>query len=448
MSESVAETLGHFVAESRLADIPPGVLHEAKRSLLNFMGGAIGVAQTAPVETAVKVLAPLSGPAQATLLGRCERVDVLSACFVNAIAANLLDYDDTHHPTIIHPTAPVAPPVLALAEDRMLSGALALHALLLGMEVECRIGNAVSPGHYARGWHITSTCGVFGAAAASARLLGLDAAQTAHAIGLAASQSSGNVENLPSAAKNVSVGNAARNGLFGALLARAGYTAAPASIEGRLGWARACGDEPNLDAITDRLGQHWEAATNTFKPYPCGIVIHPVIDACFAIRARGIDPAAIRSVVVSGPSLLLERGDRVVANERDARVSIHHAAAVALLFGRAGIPEFEPAAVFAPEVVALRGRVRAECDPAIPPGAARVVVTNGAGAVHDVTVTAARGSLERPLSDREIEDKVNALVAANPVRDPAAMTASVWSLEAVTDLRLLLASAASPGAGP
>ncbi len=186
--------------------------------------------------------------------------------------------------TVIHPTAPVAPAALALAEQRGLSGAAMLHAFILGAEVACRIGNAVSPGHYARGWHITSTCGVFGSAAASAKLLGLDAAQTWNALGIAASQSAGIVENLPSAAKNVSVGNAARNGLFAALLAEQGYTAAPAAIEGALGWARAMGDDPVVAEITQDLGTRWEIQNNTYKPYPCGIVMHAVIDACLALR--------------------------------------------------------------------------------------------------------------------------------------------------------------------
>ncbi len=145
-----------------------------------------------------------------------------------------------------------------------------MHAFILGAEVECRIGNAVSPGHYARGWHITSTCGVFGAAAGCAKLLGLGAAQTAAALGVAASQSAGVVENLPSAAKNVSMGNAARHGLLAALLAEQGYTAAPAAIEGPLGWAHAMGDAPDVSAIVDDLGQRWEFSKNTYKPYPAG----------------------------------------------------------------------------------------------------------------------------------------------------------------------------------
>src|SRR5277367_6396327 len=169
------ERLGQFVAASRWEELPRAVRHEGKRSLLNFIGCALGVAHAAPIEMALRVLLPLSGESRVAVLGRTEKLDPLGAAFVNAIGGNLLDYDDTHFRTVIHPSAPVAPAALALAEQRGLSGAAMLHAFILGCEVECRIGNAVSPGHYARGWHITSTCGVFGAAAASAKLLGLDA---------------------------------------------------------------------------------------------------------------------------------------------------------------------------------------------------------------------------------------------------------------------------------
>ena len=217
----------------------------------------------------------------------------MGASFLNAVSANLLDFDDTHLDTIIHPAAPVAAPVLALAQARGFSGRAVLTAFILGVEIECRVGNAVSPGHYARGWHITSTCGVFGAAAACAKLLELSADQIANAIGIAASQSAGIVENLPSAAKNVSVGNAARNGLFAALLAAEGYSASPRAIEGPLGWARAMGDEPDMARLTGGLGKTWEIAKNTYKPYPAGIVFHAVIDACFNLRAKLTDASTI-----------------------------------------------------------------------------------------------------------------------------------------------------------
>ena len=235
-------------------------------------------------------------------------------------------------------------------------------------------------GHYARGWHITSTCGVFGAAAACAKLLGLSAAQISNAIGIAASQSAGIVENLPSAAKNVSVGNAARNGLFAALLASNGYSASPRAIEGPLGWARAMGDVPDLGKLTGGLGESWEIAKNTYKPYPAGIVFHSVIDACFKLRDRlGGRIDDIASITVQGSALLLARGDRPVHNERDARVSIHHCVACGLLLGAAGVIEFSEATVFRPDIAALREKVKAVLDPSLPDGAARVTVHLASG---------------------------------------------------------------------
>lgn len=444
--DSVSGQLGAFVANFRAAELPETVRRETKRSILNFLGGALGVAHDPAVTTAAAVLAPLSGPPVATVIGRRERMDALSASFINAIAANLLDYDDTHLATVIHPAAPVAPPVLALAEQHGFTGADVMAAFALGGEVECRIGNSVSPGHYARGWHITSTCGVFGSAAAASRLLKLSASQTSHALGIAASQSAGLVENLPSAAKNVGVGNAARNGLFAALLAKAGYEAAPAAIEGPLGWARAAGDTPKLDEIVVGLGSRWEIAKNTYKPYPAGIVFHSVIDASLDLRARhGLTPDQVRDVVVRGSSLLLERGDRVVRNERDARVSIHHSVATALLWNAAGIPEFAEAKAMSPEAVAFRRKVRAGKDDRMPVGAAEVIITTTGGTEHRTTVMHARGSFEKPLSDADIETKVRDLAAMAPFRcDISRVIGDIWDLDRLPGIGGTMRALAQP----
>jgi 2-methylcitrate dehydratase PrpD len=438
-SPSVSEALGAFVATSSWADIAPDVRREAKRSLLNFFGCALGVAQASAIEAAVRVISPFSGPAQASLIGRRERMDILSASFINAVGGNLLDYDDTHLNTVIHPTAPVAPAVLALAEERGYSGAAVLHAFVLGAEIECRIGNGVSPGHYARGWHITATCGVFGAAAASAKLLGLSAGQTAYALGIAASQSAGLVENLSTAAKNVGVGNAARNGLFAALMAQGGYEAAPASLEGPLGWASASGDAANVAEILDSLGMRWEILKNTYKPYPSGIVFHAIVDACLELRSQ-LDPGAIERVTVSGNALLLARGDRVVRNERDARVSIHHTAAVALLFGAAGLREYSAETADDDRVRAFRSRVRAELDADLPRGAARVDVTLRDGRRLSATILHPRGSAEHPLSDEDLEAKVRDLGGQSETTcDIGGLIDAIWRLDEAADVRALMA---------
>ncbi|CAH0259730.1 MmgE/PrpD family protein [Roseomonas sp. CECT 9278] len=437
---TVCAALADFVAASRWADLPATLRHNARRALLNHLGCAIGVARDPAVRTALAVMRPFSGAATATVVAQGLRLDPMAASFVNAIASNLLDYDDTHLATVIHPAAPVAPPVLALAEQRGLSGAAALHAVLLGIEVACRVGLGVSPGHYARGWHITASAGVFGAAAGCARLLGLTAAQTAQALGIAASQSSGLVENLPTAAKNVAVGNAARNGMLAALFAEAGYEAAPTAIEGPLGWARAMGDVPDVGAMAGELGTRWEAARNTYKPYPAGIVFHAVIDACLELReAIGGDAARIEGVTVAGDALLLARGDRVVRNERDARVSIHHAAAIALTLGRAGVAEFEMPAVDDAALARFRGRVVAQLDASLPRGAARVTLRLADGSEQLRTVIAPRGSLEVPLSDAELAAKFRSNAALGGLEERSdALVAALWSLDEAPSLLPLM----------
>lgn len=437
---SVSEILGRFVAASRWEELDAPLRHEGKRALLNFFGCALGVAREPAIAAAARLMQEFGGPPQAGVIGRAERLDAMGAAFVNAIAGNFLDFDDTHLKTVIHPTAPIAPPVLALAEARDLPGAAVLHAFLLGAEIACRIGAAVSPGHYARGWHITSTCGIFGAAAASAKLLGLNAAEIAAALGIAASLSCGIVENLASGAKNASVGNAARNGLLAALLASKGYDAAPTALEGRLGWARAMGDIPDLEEMIGGLGVRWEFRANTYKPYPAGIVFHAVIDAAFALRERlGLRPDDLAGVIVRGHPLLLERGERAVASERDARVSIAHAAAVALVRGRAGVAEFEADAVHDPEISALREKLRAESDREMLPGAATVTVFTRDGRAETVRVDHARGSLERPLTDAELEAKFrdNAALGGHAAQSAECIT-HIWALEDAPSLRPLM----------
>ncbi len=437
-----SRTIADFVCGTAPGALPPEVLHEAKRSLLNFVGGAVGVAYSPVVETAVRVLEPFSGPRTHTLIGRHERLDPLSTSFINAVSANLLDYDDTHLRTVIHPTAPVAPVALALAETKPITGAQVVTAFALGAEIECRIGNMVTGGHYARGWHITSTCGVYGSAVAAGTLLGLSPEKLAHALGIAASQSAGVVENLPTEAKNVGMGNAARGGLLAALFAEAGYDSAPRAIDGPLGWARAAGDAPDLKELIGGLGTRWELLANTYKPYPAGIVMHSIIDACLDLKARhNIEAGSIASVTVSGDALLLARGDREVRNERDARVSIHHSVAAPFLWGAFGVRELDRDRVMSAEAVALRAKVKGERDDSIPQGGSRVVVDLTNGIRHEATVLHARGSIQNPMTDAEIEEKVRTLVTlAGTGLDAEKIIAGVWGLDAAPGVMALMAA--------
>ena len=444
---AVTSQLARFVCGSRWEDVPGTVRHEAKRSLLNFFGTALGGCGDGAIERLATVLRQFSGPATASTIGRHERFDALSAACVNAASGNVYDFDDTHVPTVIHPTAPVAPALLALAEIRPLSGRDLLLAFVLGVDVECRLGNAVSPAHYDRGWHITSTCGVFGAAAAAGKAIGLDAPRLGAALGIASAQSSGLVETLGSMAKSVGVGNAARGGLLAALLAEQGLTGPERPIEGPRGFAAVLGDRPNLAAVVEGLGERWELLANTYKPYPCGVVLNPVIDACLALRRdRALTPERIRAVTVRGHPLLAARADRpAVTTGREAQVSAQHSVAVALLWGAAGVAQFSDAAVHDPAVLALRARVTVEADAAIPVGAARVTIETADNASFGATIEHAKGSREQPLSDAEIEVKFRALVEhGGSGVAPGSLIDAVWSLERLDEARRLMRHAVPP----
>lgn len=432
----VTERLAQFVAGSRWEDIPTGVRNEGVRSLLNFVGCALGGCHDEAMDLAARVLAPYFGLPQAGVIGRSERPDALHAAFLNAVSANVLEYDDTHLPTVMHPAAPVAPGLFALAEQRPVSGRALLHAFILGIEAECRIGLSVMPTHYRRGWHITATCGIFGAAAAAGKLLGLDPRHMAWALGHAATQSAGLVESLGSMSKSIGVGNAARNGLAAALFAEAGFTAAERAIEGRYGFAPVTSDSVDLGAITDGLGERWEILANAYKPYPCGVVLFPVIDACLELRARHA-PAAerIASVVVRGHLLLRERADRpAVDTGREAKVSLQHSVAAAFLFGAAGLPQYEDACVADPAVRAVRAKVSFQEDPSVPVEAAIVTVHLDDGTRLTEHVRHGRGTPGRPMSDSELDGKVRELAAAGaPFVDAAGLIAAIRGVDGEPD---------------
>ncbi len=432
----VTSALAHFVAGSRWDAIPPEVRREGVRGLLNFVGCALGGARDEAMDIAVKVLSPFFGPPQAIVIGRGERPDALNAAFLNGVSANVLEYDDTHLGTVMHPAAAVAPGLFALAELRPLTGRELLHAFIVGVETSCRVGLAVMPTHYRRGWHITATCGIFGAAAACARLIGLDGRRTAWALGHAATQSASLVESLGSMSKSLGVGNAAKNGLAAALLAEGGFSGPDTPIEGRYGFAAVTSDSADLTHITDAIGERWEVLNNAYKPYPCGVVLFPVIDACLELRARHAPlPEAIERVVVRGHPLVRERTDRPnIATGRDAKVSLQHTVAAAFLFGAAGLAQYEDACVADAAVGALRAKIVFEEDPAEPVESATVTLRLADGTQHSEHVRHGRGTPGRPMSDAELDAKVHELAAFGaPSIDAAGLIAAMRGIEDETD---------------
>jgi 2-methylcitrate dehydratase PrpD len=443
-SPRLSADLCRFVAGLRYEALPGDVVAAAKRSLVNFFAVAYAGAGTEALTRLSSRLAAISGPGPCTVIGSSQRQNLLDAAFLNCAGANVYDFDDTHIPTIIHPTAPVAAALLALAETRPIDGRTFVTAFVAGVEIECHLGLALHPGHYRRGWHITSTCGIFGAAMACGHAMGPSPRQLLAALGHASAQASGIVETLGTDSKSIGMGNAARNGVLSALLAADGLTGPDHPLEGEHGFLRVFG-EPSADAL-DGLGARWEILNNTYKPYPCGIVLNPVIDACLLLRGQaGLAPGRIARIVVTGNTLLRERTDRPnIVNGRQSQVSAQHATAVTLLRGQPGIAEFSDTAVAAADIAQLRGKVEIHVDDTLPVGVVRIEATLDDGSRLAADIGADAHSVRGLVTDAELAAKFHTLAApllGQGERDHLLQTLA--HLENVADATALLHPAGS-----
>ena len=439
----VTRLLAEFVAGHPSRGWPDAIEREAHRTFLNWLGCAVGAARHESVEAALAAVRVLEPAPQATVLGRAERVDIASAALLNGISSHTFDFDDTHLKTIIHPAGPVASALLALAERTGASGRALIDALVLGIDTSCRIGNAMYPDHYDRGWHITGSTGSVGAAAGCARLLGLDAERTAMALGIAASQPIGMREQFGSMTKPFHPGGAARAGLMAALMARHGFTASPRALEAPRGMMQTVSTKNDWTEVTSELGTRFEIGFNTYKPFACGIVVHPAIDACVQLRERGVTAERVDRIELRVHSLVLElTGKKEPADGLQAKFSVYHGAAAGLLLGGAGEDAYADAVVNRADLVALRRKVQATVDETIDEAAADVTAVLADGERVRVVVEHAIGSLQRPMSDAQLEAKFHRL--ADPLLGAgraASLIAACRDVGRAPDLRTLTALA-------
>jgi 2-methylcitrate dehydratase PrpD len=437
----VTRGIADAVARFSLADLPPAVGHETERTLFNVLAVAVGASRNPGVEVILRAAREAGGAAVAPIVGRPERADAHFAALANGFASHVDDYDDTHLQTVIHPAAAIAATVLALAPSTAPTGSGALRAFVLGCEVQLRIGVAISPGHYDDGWHITGTCGTLGAAVSSAALLGLDAARIEHALGIAASSALGQREAFGRMTKAFHAGKAAANGIRAARLAAAGFTAPAGVLERRGGFADAMASHHQIGTLDVDLRERFELAKNTYKPYPCGIVAHPAIDAAVALAPAVGALDVVVEVIARCHHLVPElMGNATPADGLQARFSAVHGIAMGLRDGRVGLPQYADEVVNAPEVRALRDRVRLAPDERIARDEARLTVRRADGSVLEEHVLHARGSLERPLTDEELLDKARALVEPVLPGRTGALRRAVAELAAAPDLRALIAA--------
>jgi 2-methylcitrate dehydratase PrpD len=405
-AQTLTKTLCGHLAAAQFGDLSVAAQREARRGVLDWIGCALAGSGHKTITTLLAVLQDVSGKPQATVFGRKLKLGLLDAPLANGQMGHVLDYDDTHMGgVVLHTSSPVLAALFALAERAPVSGADFMLAYAIGFEAGVRAGRT-APGHHKGGWHLTGTLGSIAAGVASAKLLKLDRQRMTYAMGIAATEAAGMQQNRGTMCKSFHAGKAASNGVLAALLAERGFDSTQEIIEGKRGFSRIYSDVAEPEQLIAGLGDSWLIETNGHKPYACGVVLHPLIDAVIALRNRdGVDLAAVSEVNLRVHPLVLSiTGVVEPSTGLQSKFSTVHSAAVALIDGDAGIAQYSDARAADPAVAALRRKVKAVADETLRKDEAYAAVVVG-GKRHEVHIAHASGTADNPMSDAAIEAK-------------------------------------------
>lgn len=442
--------LAEFIVKSRWEELPRPALEAAKRAILDTVGVMLAGAAEPPARHVQRVAEAEGGAPLCTVLGTRLRTGGVWAALANGTAGHALDFDDTNFTLLGHPSVPLLAAALAAGELALVDGRALLHAFLIGFEVETSLAEAMNPDHYARGWHATSTLGALGAAAAAAKLLGLEAAGTGHALAIAASQASGLKENFGTMTKPFHAGHAARGGVLAALLARQGFTGSEVALEGPQGYLRVLGSRlEDPAAALERLGAPWKilATGVAVKPYPSCAGTHSFIAALLDLRrAHTIRPADVLQVTLGVnelvPNILIHHDPK---SGLEGKFSAEFCAAAALVDGHVGIATFEDAHAADPAIRAVMARVKMVVDPTIPGDLehhvwSRVTLRLADGRTLEVPPREVPGHPSAPLSRAALCAKFRDCAGrALPADRVAAVADMLEGLDGCPDLRSLTA---------
>ena len=447
-----------FIGSAGLSQMPANVVHEGKRCLIDNLGVLLA-GSTAEGSRILRDYAQKSnGTKEATVLGRNPvMVPAAYAALANAGSAHALDYDDTQLSTtpdrtfglLTHPTTPALSAALAVAERTGASGSAFLEAYLIGVEVECKMAEAIDPNHYERGFHSTGTFGVFGAAAAAGKLMKLNPTQLAHMLAIAASLSAGIRVNFGSMSKPLNAARASENGVFAAELASHGFTGGENGLDGQWGFFQVLGDGADLDRIVGKLGQPWSIVNPgvSFKPYPCGSLSHPSMDAMMkVVKDHDLKPDQIKAVRLrAGNNILEPLRYGVARNELEAKFSVPFLMSAVILTRRAGMREFTDEFVQSPAAQTMMQRVTAVRDAGIEKqgfdkirSVVEVDLVDGRKLVQP-SDDRYRGGPENPFSRADLKGKFDdcAGLVLPPHRLDAAFTA-IEAVDSMADVRQLV----------
>ncbi len=439
----LTKSLAHVLAEIDPAALPDPVVHETRRALLDWAGCAIAGSTHPAIAKLMTVLAAANPEPAASAFCQGRKIGVLAAPLANGQMGHVLDYDDTHMGgVVLHTSSPIYAAMLALAEREGIGGADLVAGCVAGFEAGVRAGQA-APRHHDGGWHLTGTLGSIAAAAACARLLRLDGQQMTHAIAIGATQAGGMQQNRGTMCKSLHSGKAAANGVLAALLAREGFDSSEEILEGKRGFCRIFSTETDESKLTDGLGERWEIVRNGYKPYACGIVLHPAIDTAIALgRDGGIPADAVAKITVRvNPKAVRITGVADPKTGLKSKFSISHATAVGFIDGTAGTAQFADGRATAPDVVALRERVEVITDEGYRADQASGVVEATDGKRFETTVDHATGTVDNPMSDDFMAEKFMANAAPITGEDRAAEIRDlIWQLDSLETVDGLMAA--------
>ena len=435
---NTTKEVAKFVLNLDFESLDSDVVKAGKKALINFLAVSIYSSSDPTLQILLELFNENTNKQLASIVGTNIKSNLDNATLANGYLGHLEDFDDTHFPTIIHPSSPTFPSALALAENMGKSGKEFLLASILGIEICCRVGVAMHPSHYDQGWHITGTTGVFGSAIASASLLNLNQLQLQNCLGIAGTQAAGIREVFGTMSKPFHAGRSSQSGLLAANLASKGFTSATNIFEGRRGFFDVLAPEYDLNILTENLGSKWEIFQNGLKPYACGVVNHPLIDAMikfknenqFTINNIKSIKAYVHYLV---PELVGHKQHPTIGLE--GKFSFHHSMAVGLLYGRATPLEYTDTMVKDSDVEKLRNIIECEIREDFTEEQAIVEVTYIDNTVAIVEIGSCSGSPENPLTDKQLTDKFNILVQETLGEQKTKQLLDLlWNLEEVDDV--------------
>ena len=397
-TQDITRALVRAVRGVRYEELPPDVIFLARQCLLDWMGVTLAGHNEPLTRMLRDEVTEQGGQPQATLVGSGERVSTQQAALINGAASHALDFDDVAWMMSGHPTVPVAPALLALAEWHGSPAQDVIAAFVAGFEMECRVGALVLPGHYRTGWHATGTLGTFGASAACAHLLGLDEEQWLHAMGIAGAQAAGLKSMFGTMTKPFHAGKASANGLLAATLAARGFTSNPAVLETPQGFGATQTDTFNPEAALDGLGESFAIRTVLFKYHAACYGTHELIEGVLRLReGHGVQPADVEQIRLTVPA-----GNMTMCNilepstALEGKFSMRFTAAMALVDGDLSETAFTDEVVGRPDLVAVRDRVHVEPGEEVVGGTrVEMVLANGTALTESVDLTIPETDLER-----------------------------------------------------